>query len=106
MRFSRTLLIPVLFTLTASQAALAQEAVYFSLTESELSTPTAREALLDRMAAFSTNSCRGSSVLTTRAAVRRCANDLKEQFIAEIDDEKLTQLAESRSKGTYRSARR
>lgn len=106
MRLSKTLIIPVILAIATPQVANAGEVVEFSLQESELSTPEARELLLDRMTKFTVRNCRDSSVLAPKDAVARCAADLRTQFVRAINNDALTLLVEAQGRDIYRSASR
>ncbi|MEL7190520.1 MAG: UrcA family protein [Pseudomonadota bacterium] len=106
MRFSKTIIVPVVLAIATPQVAYAGEVVEFSLQKSELSTPKARELLLDRMTKFAMRNCRDSSVIAPRDAVARCAEDLRAQFVRAIDDDALTLLLDAQGRKTYRSASR
>ncbi len=80
--------------------------VEFAFKQSELSTPAKRDLLLDRIEETSLNYCDTGSPLATNAAIKRCAADLKEQFITAIDHDELTLLAESEARAPFRTASR
>jgi UrcA family protein len=106
MKLSKTLIFPVVLALAAPQIASAGQVVEFSLKKGELSTPEARELLLERMTNFTVKNCRDSSAVATKDAVASCAADLRAQFVRAIDHEALTLLAETQGRKIYRSASR
>ena len=100
-----------LFAVTLATAAMpvvanAGTVVEFAFKKSELSTPAKREMLLDRIEEASRAYCDDGSILATKDAEKRCAASLKKQFIAAIDDEQLTLLAESEERALIRTASR
>ena len=80
--------------------------VEFAFKKSELSTPAKREMLLDRIEETSMDYCDTGSAVATKSDMKRCAADLKEQFVAAIDDSELTLLAESEERSAFRTASR
>lgn len=106
MQFSKRHLVLFSVLSSAPQVAHAGEVVEFALTKNELSTSENREALLDRMTKFSIERCRDGSGFAGKPAVRKCAEDLRTQFVKEIDHEALTLLVEMRARDRFRSARR
>lgn len=106
MRLLTTLSALSILALSAPQAVSAGEIVEFSLNENELNSPESRQVLLERMTRFSTSSCKSTSVLVTRSAVKGCADELLKQFVKEIDHDALSLLAGVRTNDAYRSASR
>jgi len=80
--------------------------VEFSFKESELATQASRALLLDRIEEHSKRSCETASAVATIVAVRRCAEDLTDQFVNAIGDEELSQLVEVGEVAPYHSASR
>lgn len=109
MRKPKILTVAVAVALSLPAIASAGNAgvvVEFSFKESELATSAAREVLLDRIEEHSKRSCENGSSLATIVAVRRCAEDLTNQFVQAIGDEELSQLAGGEEPEIYESASR
>ena len=106
MKISKTLIVGALLSLAAPAAALSGEVVTFSFKKSELETQASRQSLLDRIELHSFRSCDTGSALASEKTIKRCAVDLRDQFIKAIDDEALNQLAQSQSDKPFRTARR
>lgn len=105
MRYSKLFLIPALAALSVPQIALADTVVEFKFVEMELASEESRAELLDRIFKHSRRECRGKTPVNWPGAVRDCADELTEQFVAAIGNEELSQLAATGSP-MYRSASR
>lgn len=80
------------------------EVVEFAFKASELATDTTRKALLERIEARAKEACRFGDPFSTRKARKRCAENLTVQFVAAIDDEALTVLANGKNPALIRTA--
>lgn len=106
MKVSKSLIAGAFISLAAPAMASGGEMVTFSFMKSELETSDSRQLLLDRITAHSMRACDTGTIFATPDAVRRCADDLREQFIKAIDDDALSLLARSEEKVQFRTARR
>ena len=95
-----------LLAATVPGVASAEVAVDFAFKKSELNTAESRESLLARIQKVSRQSCKSSSRILPKSAIKRCAADLSDQFVRAIDDPQLTLLAETGSAEPFRTAAR
>lgn len=106
MKLTQTSFAGALLLLSAPLAAQQGRVVTFSFTESELASEETRRVLLERMEAHSFRSCSSPSPMVSIEAKKKCAVDLRDQFLEAIDDEELTLLVQSESRLPFHTARR
>ena len=106
MKLTQTSFAGALLLLSAPLAAEQGKVITFSFTKSELATEETRRVLLERIEAHSFRSCSSPSPMVSIEAKKRCAIDLRDQFLEAIDNEALTRLVQSESEMPFRTARR
>lgn len=106
MKLSQTAFAGAVFLISAPLAAQQGKVITFSFTKSELATEETRRVLLERMEAHSFKSCSSPSPMVSIKAKKKCAIDLRDQFLEEIDDEALTLLVQSESDEPFHTALR